>query len=325
MFYIFIAKLALSHICAKSTGKGKVVIMHDLFSFLNGHEPSANHQDLYSNEHHSGLFGEFMYHHNPDNPYDSGIAHHSDPYSNNHVIHEQVVGTSEHHNQIIGNPDAEISHTHMQEGINSCAVASQKGVIESITGKQVPEIELSYDAYRHGWYDPGSGTKPENIGKLLEEYGIPVHRGFDNSITDIATALSHGEKVIVGLNANEIWHPQSDAAGNPIEQPNEGHAVWVTGIYQDDTGWHVVMNDTGIKNGAGETVDAKDFINAWSDYGNFAVITKTHDHGVSSDSAIDAGTGSHVTFGGYYNADGTYHYTSDNTNRDSKGNIIYYG
>ena len=185
---------------------------------------------------------------------------------------------------IVGDPYNDMQFIHMQEGTNSCAVASQKEVLDSL-GIDVPEIELSYMAYKNGWFDPSSGTMPDNMGKILEAFNVPVERGYDHSLTDINNALEHGEKVIVGLNANEIWNPQYDAAGNPVEQPIAGHAVWVTGLYQDDNGnWFVVMNDSGRPDGAGETVPAEDFMNAWNDFSNFAVITNTSGQIASLDS-----------------------------------------
>jgi len=176
---------------------------------------------------------------------------------------------------IVGDPYNDMQFIHMQEGTNSCAVASQKEVLDSL-GIEVPEIELSYMAYQNGWFDPSSGTMPDDMGKILEAFNIPVERGYDHSLTDMYNALEHGEKVIVGLNANEIQNPQYDEAGNPVEQQVTGHAVWVTGLYQDDNGdWFVVMNDSGRPDGAGVTVTAEDFMNAWNDFGNFAVITNT--------------------------------------------------
>ena len=112
------------------------------------------------------------------------------------------------------------------------------------------------------------------MGNLLEANGIPVERKHGCSVVEMFDALNSGEKVIVGLDANEIWEPQVDEFGNPVEQPDQGHAVWVTGIQMDDNGQlDVVLNDSGVSDGAGKTVPMKHFLNAWDDYGNFATIT----------------------------------------------------
>lgn len=232
--------------------------------------------------------------------------------------------------RIVGNPDAEANYWYVQHGDYSCAVASQKEIIESLTHHQVSEEALAQYAQSHGWFDPSSGTSPDDIGKLLEAYHIPIEKGYNHSTTDIYNALQHGDKVIVGLNANEIWHRQEDANGNPVQQPVEGHAVEVTGLYQDNSGhWSVIMNDTGTPNGKEETVPLADFMNAWSDFSNFAVITNLH--GAESHTATQsADAGSHLnaaafhnSLGGYYNADGTYHWTSTNTDTDPEtGKVI---
>jgi hypothetical protein len=279
--------------------------MYDIFSLYDAHgikidlhEPDPF--DAYDDYHHDDSF-----HH----PYQEELYYH-DPYEGFGVQGINIGGTDDDlytsnlGGTIIGDPSSEIDYIQMQEGLYSCAVASQKGIIESILGKEIPEIELSYDAYSHGWYNPSAGTMPEHTGKILEEYGIPVDRGFERSITDLAEALQNGEKVMVGLDASEIWNGRIDMDGNPMELPNQGHVVWVTGIVEDDSGhWSVVMNDSGIPNGAGEVVPLEHFLNAWEDYGNFAVITNTQQF--DNDSTDLASLQDHlqqdsVSFGGYY-------------------------
>lgn len=175
----------------------------------------------------------------------------------------------------VGDPEQDLPFINMQEGMNSCGIASQKGVIEAVTGQEIPEIELSYYAYKQGWYDPANGTRVEDIGNLLGVYGIPVDRGYDRSVEDLYTALQGGEKVIVCLDSAEIWSPGRDGSGNPLELADQGHAVWVTGMHQDEDGsWYVIMNDSGLPDGAGNTVLLEDFMNAWDDFGNYAVVTR---------------------------------------------------
>lgn len=177
---------------------------------------------------------------------------------------------------VVGTPESDSAHWSVQEGANSCAVASQKGVIEAVTGMCIPESQLSEIAESNGWYDPNAGTAPQAVGNLLEAYGIPVTRQFDTTFTELYDALQRGEKVIVGLDANEIWTPRVGFDGQPLEAPDSGHAVWVTGIeMQDDGTLNVVMNDTGLPNGQSVAVPIEHFRNAWADFGNFSVTTQT--------------------------------------------------
>ena len=183
---------------------------------------------------------------------------------------------------LVGDPVAELENYHHQEDDYSCAVASQREVIESITGWDVPEKVLADFAQANGWYDPDCGTSPSAMGNILEAVGIPVINSANFTVADIREALANGEHVIVSLNANEIWNPQVDSDGLPLEQSVAGHAVQVTGMYQDDNErWYVILNDTGIEDGGGEVVALKDFENAWSDFGNQAVIAMKSQQEVS--------------------------------------------
>lgn len=219
---------------------------------------------------------------------------------------------------ITGTPDEDIQHWSWQGMNNSCALVAQEGVLESLLGHDIPRTELEQMAYNNGWYDPKSGTSIECVGNILEAYGVPVERGYDRSLIDIYNALDNGEKVIVALDANEIWEPARDYYGRPVEYSDAGHAVWVTGMDMDREGnLSVIINDSGTIDGMRKTVSLEDFENARDDFGNFTVITN---HQLSS---TDEGVADTGMLGGYYNADGTYHYTSDGTDRDVEtGKIV---
>lgn len=206
---------------------------------------------------------------------------------------------------ITGTPDVDGQHWSWQGMNNSCAIVAQEGVLESLLGYDIPKTELEQMAYNNGWYDPKSGTPIECIGNILEAYGVPVEQGYDKSLIDIHNALDNDEKVIVALDANEIWDPARDYHGRPVEYSDAGHAIWVTGIVMDGEGnLSVKINDSGTTDGMGKTVSLEDFKNAWDDFGNFAVMTN---HQLAS---TDEGVTDARMLGGYYNANGTYHYTS---------------
>ncbi len=181
----------------------------------------------------------------------------------------------------VGNPAADAEFWHQQAGANSCAVVAQLSVFESITGEQISEEQASQIAQANGWFDPEIGTRPDDVGKLLNELGVPTEQKYNATLEDIANALEKGDRVIVGLDANEIWNPIHDANGNPIEQPNAGHAVWVTGMEaQPDGTVKLILNDSGHPNGKMVSVDARDFLNAWEDTGNFLVVANVPDRTV---------------------------------------------
>ncbi len=102
---------------------------------------------------------------------------------------------------------------------------------------------------------------------------IKCATAYNATLGEIEAALAHGDKPIVALNANEIWNPKRNQYGQPVEQVNAGHAVWVTGVDQKANGsFNVILNDSGTSYGRSEVVSYADFNNAWADYSHFLTI-----------------------------------------------------
>jgi hypothetical protein len=179
------------------------------------------------------------------------------------------------HDALTGDPAGDARWWNHQAADDTCAVVAQQGILESLLHHDVSQDEIVRVAEEHGWYHPGEGTLLEDMGNVIEAYGIPVERGYEYSISDLYNALHDGHKVMVGLDPNEIWFPQSGPDGLPVDQfGSAGHAVWVTGITTDDHGnLCVTVNDSGKPDGCHNLVPVDDFLNAWEDYANFAVIT----------------------------------------------------
>ncbi|TVQ45913.1 MAG: hypothetical protein EA365_06795 [Gloeocapsa sp. DLM2.Bin57] len=174
----------------------------------------------------------------------------------------------------VGNPWEDAQFWQYQEGSNSCAIVAQMGVFQSLTGLDVLESELCQIAEANGWFDPHSGTTLESMDNILNSFGLSTESYYNANLNDIAEALANGDKVIVALDAQEIWQPLRDNNDNPLEQLDAGHAVWVTGIDQlPDGSIKIIINDSGTSDGQMKVVDAVDFINAWDDFGNYVVIT----------------------------------------------------
>lgn len=173
----------------------------------------------------------------------------------------------------IGSPFVDADCWQKQEGANSCAVVAQMGIYESITGVELSEDFVCEFAEANGLFDPNAGTFPSDLGKILNHFGVTTESQYDATLNDIAEALERGDKVIVGLDAQEIWQPIRDSDGNPIEQSDAGHAVWVTGIDQlPDGSVKIILNDSGTYEGQMKVVDAVDFMNAWNDFANQLVV-----------------------------------------------------
>lgn len=173
----------------------------------------------------------------------------------------------------LGSPDSSAQFWKQQSGENSCAVVAQTSIYESITGISISEEQACKIAQENGWFDPNTGTSPQNMGRLLSELGILTEQKYDARLEDIGNALERGDKVLVALDANEIWSPLRSPDGRPIEQMDGGHAVWVTGIdAQPDGSIRVLLNDSGTPSGKMKVVDAVDFMNAWRDFSNLLVV-----------------------------------------------------
>ncbi|MCZ8064910.1 MAG: hypothetical protein ACK5QJ_17775 [Microcystis sp.] len=218
---------------------------------------------------------------------------------------------------IIGDPTDDMEHWHQQTYQDTCAVVSQEFILDELTGIDFDENELRQQAIDNGWYTPGGGTPLECTGNLLEAHGIPVDKGYGCSLEDIANKLDQGEKVIVGVDADEICNPtgldEDDLIANAYGMPGQGanHAVQVIGIdTSDPNNPLVILNDPGRENGQGLMVPANEFLNAWEDSNNFMVATATN--GTTNIGETTALGLDQQSLSGYYNADGTYHYNSYN-------------
>jgi hypothetical protein len=172
----------------------------------------------------------------------------------------------------VGNPHDGTETWDTQKGMNSCAVVTQKNILESITGEEYSEDKWCEIAESKGVYDPDGGTLPNHIGEMLKEAGQEVSEHSESSIEEMKDALSNGKKVMVGVDANEINYPSVDPiTGKPFDHYlDAGHCVQVTAISDDNS--HIYINDPGIEGGAMRAVSMEDFQNAWEDFGNNATF-----------------------------------------------------
>lgn len=180
-----------------------------------------------------------------------------------------------------GSPEEDMDNWHMQRHEDTCAVVSQEFILDELTGRNFTEEELMRVAMANGWYTPGGGTTFENVGKLLEAYGIEVERTSGNTMTDLESKLLNGDKIIVAVDSSEIWSDSpeelldellSEVLGIPDQQPD--HAVQVIGIDKSDPNNPIViLNDPGHPDGMGMRVTAEEFFGAWEDSGFYMVST----------------------------------------------------
>ena len=165
------------------------------------------------------------------------------------------------------------AHHRHQAGEDTCAIAAQLSILSSLAGGAPSEEEAAAVAQELGIYVSGEGTRRADLGRLLQHYGVATDGPRSASVEDLARGLASGQRVLVAVNANQLWKTQRDAAGNVVPQiPPEGHAVWVSGIDCQDGEWTVIVNDPGRPDGAMHPVALADFLAAWDAFDRTAVF-----------------------------------------------------
>lgn len=168
------------------------------------------------------------------------------------------------------------------EGV--CAIRSQQIILRDY-GIDIPLDTLKQYAIENGWYDPGEngGTPWTAIGNLLESCNVHCTRSVDNTVYDLVNELSQGHRVIVGVDANELW---ADREGDTLKGAKEwfkdfftgetpNHALIVAGVDvnpDDPKDVKVVLTDPGQGDLRIE-YKLEDFMDAWKDSQCFMVAT----------------------------------------------------
>jgi len=175
-------------------------------------------------------------------------------------------------NPVVGTPGEDAQFWQPQTTPFTCAVVAQRGIIEAFTGEPISEAQLVYDATANGWLSDG-GMSPLDVGNLLELYNIPCHVDMGATVEDLMAELTQGHKVIVGVDAGELW--DQDFPLEDFFEQSADHAIWVTGVdMSDPDNPMVIINDSGKpEDGAGNAYPLADFVDAWEDSGFYYVAT----------------------------------------------------
>lgn len=182
----------------------------------------------------------------------------------------------------IGDPASQMDDWIFQNTNDNCAVAAEMSIINQFIDGGISLDDASYISASNGWYQPGMGTDPSEIGNLMDLAGIPNHTVMGATIDELALELHNGHGVIVGVNADEIWDQGIlneikqfflDAFGLDNINP-ANHAVVVTGIDMSDPDHPmVIINDSGTPNGAAVKYPLDQFLDAWENSGFYYTAT----------------------------------------------------
>lgn len=153
----------------------------------------------------------------------------------------------------------------LQSSDDTCAIKSQQLIMERF-GINVSEEELVAEAESNGWYSPGLGTRPEDVGKLLETHGIDVNRFENSNIFTIQNELAQGHQIIASVDSRELWD------GIDLKEGAD-HALIVSHLnVSDPQNPMITLKDPGT--GYVEEYSWFDFQDAWQDGGCELFCTK---------------------------------------------------
>ncbi|MBL8254379.1 MAG: zf-HC2 domain-containing protein [Candidatus Competibacter sp.] len=161
-----------------------------------------------------------------------------------------------------------------QQYEDTCAIRCQELILRDF-GVSVPEDALRREAATYGWYEPGGGTSPDNVGNLLELHGVPVHRYENATIFNLTSELAQGHKVIVGVDSGELWNAGLlEHVEDQLGLPGADHALLVSGIDTTDPEQvQVILTDPGSGDVA-KVYPLEQFVEAWKDSRCFMVATQ---------------------------------------------------
>ncbi|MBR5825185.1 MAG: C39 family peptidase [Paludibacteraceae bacterium] len=155
---------------------------------------------------------------------------------------------------------------------DTCAIQSQRIILQQF-GIDVSQEELIAIAKEHGWYAEGYGTPMNMVGKLLEYYNIDITASQGNNIFNLSNELAQGHQIIVGVDANELVHPEGSFVEDLIYGERANHALVVVGVdTTDPSNVQVIVTDPGTGNRQ-MAYPAEQFIDAWKDSNCFMVST----------------------------------------------------
>lgn len=195
------------------------------------------------------------------------------------AVAHPVIAATDRLGVLHGSPESVADDWFLQRDQGYCLPASVTQVLSEVTGQDfsdesvvmaaVEELGLPFDA---------SGMSMGDGVTLLDYFGIDAEIESGLTVDDLEGFLDQGRSVILGVDAFNIWEGRDNPVQNPDDTAN--HALLITGI--DAENGYVVLSDPGNPDGNEDVVPLSDFLEAWSDSGNAAIVT--------TEATLDGGT-----------------------------------
>lgn len=162
---------------------------------------------------------------------------------------------------------------------HSCGLRSQQIVLRDF-GIDIPFDKLEKYALESGLYSE-DGTYTYDIGKILEKAGVGMHQINNGTIYDLTNELAQGHRVIVSVDAHELWYNNSMTGklmnwfDDVFGSQGGNHALIVAGVEvnplnPNDT--KVILTDSGDGHLRIE-YPLNQFMDAWKDSNCFMAAT----------------------------------------------------
>src|ERR1700752_2742208 len=147
-----------------------------------------------------------------------------------------------------GDPSIISDDWFLQRSNGYCVPAALTEVLSQIPGNRFADESIVVERFAE-LGDPvtADGQTLEDAEKVLESFGVESHVESDATMADLEHYLDEGRAIILGVNADEIWHGHNTAA-NPTGRAN--HALLITAI--DGARGQVILADPGSPQGNNE-------------------------------------------------------------------------
>ncbi|MEZ4714025.1 MAG: hypothetical protein R3A44_42975 [Caldilineaceae bacterium] len=190
-----------------------------------------------------------------------------------------------HFGQQVGTLYEDLANWPGQQHFQDCQLQCERFIAQLYWNRSIREDRWVDYAIAYGYalsdFDPSQrgGVYEHNVGAMLDQFGVPVHRVEDANIHHLLNELAADHKVIVSVDAYELW---SDSAtwklfDNFLDRLGfeaANHAVVVSHLNTDDPN-NILVTILDPGTGHAKIYQWSDFQNAWAD-GHFNLLATNY-------------------------------------------------